>query len=184
MGRASSKGRLSLMFRRRRARVPLLLALADRDRLHRQLAADVAQVILAKGAGAAQRRAPGLIKAKSGDIRLDFALWPARDTPSGPGRRNGSSHRFDCYANRNLGMWSGKRPSPNESGPHAIANYSSSLARIAAFVSGHIGANPRPRANKPDVTLGSTPDTVVWGYISSRTAAGCCASSPAPPCAI
>jgi acetamidase/formamidase len=29
-------------------------------------------------------------------------------------------------------------------------------------------AQPAPPGNKPDVTLGSTPDTVVWGYISSR----------------
>jgi acetamidase/formamidase len=29
-------------------------------------------------------------------------------------------------------------------------------------------AQPAPAGNKPDVTLGSTPDTVVWGYISSR----------------
>jgi acetamidase/formamidase len=27
---------------------------------------------------------------------------------------------------------------------------------------------PAPAGNKPDVTLGSTPDTVVWGYLSSR----------------
>jgi acetamidase/formamidase len=29
-------------------------------------------------------------------------------------------------------------------------------------------AQPAPAGNKPDVTLGSTPDTVVWGYISAR----------------
>jgi acetamidase/formamidase len=29
-------------------------------------------------------------------------------------------------------------------------------------------AQPAPVGNKPDVTLGSTPDTVVWGYISAR----------------
>jgi acetamidase/formamidase len=29
-------------------------------------------------------------------------------------------------------------------------------------------APPAPAGNKPDVTLGSTPDTVVWGYFSSR----------------
>src|SRR5262245_57725413 len=29
-------------------------------------------------------------------------------------------------------------------------------------------AQPAPAGNKPDVTLGSTPDTVIWGYISSR----------------
>ena len=27
---------------------------------------------------------------------------------------------------------------------------------------------PAPAGNKPDVTLGSTPDTVVWGYLSAR----------------
>jgi acetamidase/formamidase len=29
-------------------------------------------------------------------------------------------------------------------------------------------AQPAPAGNKPDVTLGSTPDTVVWGYLSAR----------------
>jgi acetamidase/formamidase len=29
-------------------------------------------------------------------------------------------------------------------------------------------AQPAPAGNKPDVTLGSTPDTVVWGYFSAR----------------
>ena len=29
-------------------------------------------------------------------------------------------------------------------------------------------AQPAPAGNKPDATLGSTPDTVVWGYISAR----------------
>ncbi len=32
-------------------------------------------------------------------------------------------------------------------------------------------AQPAPAGNKPDVTLGSTPDTVVWGYISARAPA-------------
>jgi acetamidase/formamidase len=36
-----------------------------------------------------------------------------------------------------------------------------------AFVSSAT-AQPAPAGNKPDVTLGSTPDTVVWGYISAR----------------
>jgi acetamidase/formamidase len=36
-----------------------------------------------------------------------------------------------------------------------------------AFVSS-AAAQPAPVGNKPDVTLGSTPDTVVWGYISAR----------------
>ena len=42
------------------------------------------------------------------------------------------------------------------------------IGAIAAFVSA-AAAQPAPPDNKPDVTLGSTPDTVVWGYISSRT---------------
>jgi acetamidase/formamidase len=42
------------------------------------------------------------------------------------------------------------------------------IGTIAAFVSAASG-QPAPPGNKPDVTLGSTPDTVVWGYISSRT---------------
>src|SRR5436190_14262762 len=49
--------------------------------------------------------------------------------------------------------------------------HSTSLAAIgalAAFVTA-ASAQPAPPGNKPDVTLGSTPDTVVWGYISSRT---------------
>src|SRR5947208_13599378 len=29
-------------------------------------------------------------------------------------------------------------------------------------------AQPAPADNKPDVTLGSTPDTVIWGYLSAR----------------
>src|SRR5207237_2014604 len=29
-------------------------------------------------------------------------------------------------------------------------------------------AQPAPAGNKPDVALGSTPDTVVWGYFSAR----------------
>src|SRR5262244_979646 len=31
-------------------------------------------------------------------------------------------------------------------------------------------AQPAPAANKPDVTLGSRPETVVWGYFSTRAA--------------
>src|SRR5262249_27724240 len=29
-------------------------------------------------------------------------------------------------------------------------------------------AQPAPARNNPDATLGSTPDTVVWGYLSAR----------------
>src|SRR5262249_3144869 len=42
------------------------------------------------------------------------------------------------------------------------------IGALAAFVS-VASAQAVPPGNKPDVTLGSTPDTVVWGYISSRT---------------
>ena len=43
------------------------------------------------------------------------------------------------------------------------------LAAIAAFAfATSAAAQPAPPGNKPDATLGSTPDTVVWGYISSR----------------
>src|SRR5712671_2633503 len=42
------------------------------------------------------------------------------------------------------------------------------IGLLAAFVAA-AAAQPAPPGNKPDVTLGSTPDTVVWGYISSRT---------------
>jgi len=42
------------------------------------------------------------------------------------------------------------------------------ITALAAFVS-VASAQAPPPGNKPDVTLGSTPETVVWGYISSRT---------------
>src|SRR5262245_48521103 len=42
------------------------------------------------------------------------------------------------------------------------------ITALATFVSVAAAQSPPP-GNKPDVTLGSTPDTVVWGYISSRT---------------
>jgi hypothetical protein len=42
------------------------------------------------------------------------------------------------------------------------------IGALAAFVSA-AAAQPAPPGNKSDVTLGPTPDTVVWGYISSRT---------------
>src|ERR1043166_9423104 len=43
------------------------------------------------------------------------------------------------------------------------------LAAIAALTfATSAAAQPAPPRNKPDATLGSTPDTVVWGYISSR----------------
>ena len=40
------------------------------------------------------------------------------------------------------------------------------IGTIAALLSAASG-QPAPPGNKPDVTLGSTPDTVGWGYISS-----------------
>jgi acetamidase/formamidase len=41
-------------------------------------------------------------------------------------------------------------------------------AVVAAFASPNpAAAQPAPAGNKADVTLGSTPDTVVWGYISA-----------------
>jgi acetamidase/formamidase len=43
---------------------------------------------------------------------------------------------------------------------------------LAAFVAiaflSPAAAQPAPADNKPDVTLGSTPDTVIWGYLSAR----------------
>src|SRR5215813_1451943 len=43
---------------------------------------------------------------------------------------------------------------------------------LAAFVAfallSSAAAQPAPAGNKPDVTLGSTPDTVIWGYFSAR----------------
>jgi acetamidase/formamidase len=42
-------------------------------------------------------------------------------------------------------------------------------AALGIFVSvTSAAAQPAPAENKPDATLGSTPDTVVWGYISAR----------------
>src|SRR3954462_774014 len=40
---------------------------------------------------------------------------------------------------------------------------------VVAFAAA-AAAQPAPAGNKPDVTLGSTPDTVVWGYIPARRA--------------
>jgi acetamidase/formamidase len=48
----------------------------------------------------------------------------------------------------------------------------SSMLRCAALgvfaLVSSAAAQPAPMGNKPDVMLGSTPDTVVWGYISAR----------------
>ena len=41
----------------------------------------------------------------------------------------------------------------------------------ALVFAGTAAAQPAPAGNKPDATLGSTPDTVVWGYISARAPA-------------
>src|SRR5215467_15243959 len=44
-----------------------------------------------------------------------------------------------------------------------------SCAVLGAFVLvASAAAQPAPAGNKPDVTLGSTPETVVWGYLSAR----------------
>src|SRR5215831_6518222 len=46
---------------------------------------------------------------------------------------------------------------------------SCALAAFAAFaLLACAAAQPAPADNKPDVTLGSTPDTVIWGYLSAR----------------
>ena len=51
----------------------------------------------------------------------------------------------------------------------SCALVSCALAALAAFAFlSPAAAQPAPADNKPDVTLGSTPDTVIWGYISSR----------------
>jgi hypothetical protein len=47
---------------------------------------------------------------------------------------------------------------------HTLA-MSLALSLLAAVPA---AAQPAPAGNKPDVTLGSTPDTVIWGYISAR----------------
>ena len=39
---------------------------------------------------------------------------------------------------------------------------------VAIALAGPATAQPAPAGNKADVTLGSTPDTVIWGYISAR----------------
>ena len=49
------------------------------------------------------------------------------------------------------------------------AAISGALAALAAFaLVSSAAAQPAPADNKPDVTLGSTPDTVIWGYLSAR----------------
>src|SRR5437763_14310835 len=46
---------------------------------------------------------------------------------------------------------------------------SCALAALAAFaLLTSAAAQPVPADNKSDVTLGSTPDTVIWGYLSAR----------------
>jgi len=41
-------------------------------------------------------------------------------------------------------------------------------AALGAFAVSSAAAQSAPAGNRPDVALGSTPDTVVWGYISAR----------------
>src|SRR3954471_6572151 len=48
--------------------------------------------------------------------------------------------------------------------PHSLA-LCLALSLLAATPA---AAQPAPAGNKPDVTLGTTPDTVVWGYIPAR----------------
>src|SRR5215510_9139144 len=51
----------------------------------------------------------------------------------------------------------------------SFAAISCALAAFAAFaLISSAAAQPAPADNKPDVTLGSTPDTVIWGYLSAR----------------
>ena len=45
----------------------------------------------------------------------------------------------------------------------AFTAFATSAALISAAA-----AQPAPPGNKPDATLGSTPDTVIWGYLSAR----------------
>ena len=42
-------------------------------------------------------------------------------------------------------------------------------AGLAALVSSAVAQSP-PAPTKPDVTLGSRPETVIWGYFSARVA--------------
>src|SRR6185437_1042805 len=72
-----------------------------------------------------------------------------------------SSHRFDAML---VALRYRKRPVPMNRPMHRKSLVV--IGAIAAFMSA-AAAQPAPPDNKPDVTLGSTPDTVVWGYISS-----------------
>src|SRR5262245_29474724 len=60
----------------------------------------------------------------------------------------------------------GAHPMSHRRSPAAIPSALAALAACAFLSSA--AAQPAPADNKPDVTLGSTPDTVIWGYISSR----------------
>src|SRR5262249_28131851 len=59
-------------------------------------------------------------------------------------------------------------------GAHPMSHRSSGAIfwALAAFAASALlppaAAQPVPAGNKPDVTLGSTPDTVIWGYFSAR----------------
>src|SRR6266700_2923534 len=50
--------------------------------------------------------------------------------------------------------------------PAAMSCALAALAALALLAAA--AAQPAPGDNKPDVTLGSTPDTVIWGYLSAR----------------
>src|SRR5262249_23634074 len=58
---------------------------------------------------------------------------------------------------------------------HPISHRRSLLVKscvVAAFATlallSAAAAQPAPADNKPDVSLGSTPDNVIWGYLSAR----------------
>jgi acetamidase/formamidase len=52
----------------------------------------------------------------------------------------------------------------------SIASISSVAALAVLLLASSSSAQPAPAGNKADVTLGSRPDTVVWGYFSARAA--------------
>src|SRR6266545_6494643 len=82
---------------------------------------------------------------------------------------------FCCYAALAV-CRKGSRPMSQLATSHLAMSFlrlsaamSCALAALAAigFLSAAT-AQPAPADNKPDVTLSSTPDTVIWGYLSAR----------------
>src|SRR5262245_39617713 len=72
--------------------------------------------------------------------------------------------RICCYAAPTVCQ---KRAHPMSH--HRSLAMSCALAAFATFAFlACAAAQPAPAENKPDVTLGSTPDTVIWGYLSAR----------------